>query len=64
MQPRWRWNIKARIQAKDVCHVIVKKMSFYSGVRRAPQPPLREVKGILQNVDNLETTDAKPIGTV
>jgi hypothetical protein len=31
MQPGSRWNIKARIQAKDVCHVIVKKMSFCSG---------------------------------
>ena len=63
MQPRSLWNIKARIQAKDVCHVIVKKMSFCSGHPEIQRSNAR-VTGILQNIDNLETIGAKPIGTV
>ena len=63
MQLRSRWNIKARIQANDVCHVIVKKMSFCSGHPEIQRSKAR-VTGILQNVDNLETIRAKPIGTV
>jgi hypothetical protein len=56
-------DIKARIQAKDVCHVIVKKMSFCSGHPEIQRSNAR-VTGILQNIDNLETIGAKPIGTV
>ena len=63
MQPRSRWNIKARIQANDVCHVIVKKMSFCSGHHEIQRSNAR-VTGILQNIDNLETTAARPVGTV
>jgi len=63
MQLRSRWNIKARIQAKDVCHVIVKKMSFCSGYRETQRTDAR-VTGILQNIDNLETTAVRAVGTV
>jgi len=63
MQLRSRWNIKARIQANDVCHVIVKKMSFCSGHLEIQRSNAR-VTGILQNIDNLETTAARPVGTV
>ena len=63
MQLLSRWNIKAKIQAKDVCHVIVKKMSFCSGHPEVHRSNAT-VTGILQNIDNLETIGAKPIGTV
>ena len=63
MQLLSRWNIKAKIQANDVCHVIVKKMSFCSEYRETQRTDAR-VTGILQNIDNLETTAARPIGTV
>ena len=63
MQPRAGWNIKARIQVENVCHAIVKKMSFCSGNHEIQSCNTR-VAGILQNIDNLETTGAKPIGTV
>jgi hypothetical protein len=63
MQLRSRWNIKARIQANDVCHVIVKKMSFCPGYRETQRTDAR-VTGILQNIDNLETTCATQIVTV
>jgi hypothetical protein len=63
MQLLSRWNIKAKIQANDVCHVIVKKMSFCSGHLEIQRSNAR-VTGILQNIDNLETIGAKPIGTV
>jgi hypothetical protein len=62
MQLLSRWNIKAKIQAKDVCHVIVKKMSFCSGHPEVQRSNAR-VTGILQNIDNLETTAVRPVGT-
>src|SRR5580693_516868 len=56
---------KPRFLPKDICHAIVKKLSFSSVPCEIPsQPTGASITWILQNVDNLETTVTRLIVTV